>query len=455
MELLTDRKLADVLRGHNPWWGSGAMPHGLAHTQARPGDAALLDATRPTLLFGPRRCGKTATLFRIVDGSLRAGLPPRRIAYLPLDHPLLRLVPLGPLVDRVCALLEPNERPLLLLDGLQAVADWPRRFAEVVRTRPAPRILAAASVRPEGDDPAFETATLPTFRFREFCDARGVPDLGAPPLDPFEPGGPRIPGEGNAADDYLFDRVLDPSLADYLVRGGFPEAVRTPDLLASQRAVRDDVVARAVYQDLPGVAGVEKVGEVERVLLAALAQGGQPIVVEAFADALELDAKTVGRYLVLLERAFLLTELRNFAATTDRSRPRYFPADPALPNALLERGAAVLGQPEERGSLLVGAVVAHVTAAARARGFDVAYFREGDLEAEVAVVTPEGAIPIVVFDREEAGEAEAAHVQRTMRRLGARTAFLLSRARPRRKEPLTFFESVVHLPAAYFLYALR
>lgn len=450
--LLTESRLAEVLAAHNPWWTSGAMPPGARHTRPRPRDSILVETPRPALLVGPRRCGKTAALLRAVDSHLRAGMSPRRIAYLPLDHPLLRLLPLGPLVDHAVACLEPSERPVVLLDSLQCVPEWPQRFLELVKTRPGPRFLATATVRPEVEDPSFDTVALPTLTFREFCDWRGVDDLRAPPIDLVDP---HLPAEADATGDYFFDRVLDPALADYLVRGGFPEAVREPDLSVAQRQVRDEVVARAVYQDLPGVVGVMKLADVERVLLAGLMLNGHPIAIEQFADALDLDRQTVGRYLDHLERALLLTSLRNYAATTERSRPRVFPLDPALPNALLERSASVLAQPEERASLLVGAVVTHVEAAARARGLDVAYFRDGESEADVVVVTPEGAVPIVVLDREEISEEDAHAVTKLMKRVQGRHAFLLSRARPRRRQAITFFESVLHLPAAYFLYALR
>ena len=99
-------------------------------------------------------------------------------------------------------------------------------------------------------------------------------------------------------------------------------------------------------------------------------------------------------------------------------------------------------------------MVSHVQQFARPRGFDVAYFRDGDLEADVVLVTPEGVVPIVVVDREEVDEEDAARIQRLMKRMQSPTAFLLSRARPRRKAPISFFESVYHLPAAYFLYSL-
>ncbi len=125
--------------------------------------------------------------------------------------------------------------------------------------------------------------------------------------------------------------MLDPVLADYLVRGGFPEAAFEPDLAVAHQIVRDGVVACAVYQDLPGVVGVAKVAELERVLLATQLHGVAPLHVESFADAVELDRQTVGRYLEHLSRAFLITTLKNYAASTDRSRPRVVPTDPALP----------------------------------------------------------------------------------------------------------------------------
>ncbi len=451
MSLLSESHLDEILRAKNPWWATGALPQRARTTAPRRQDATLRDTGRATLLVGPRRSGKTSALFRLVDSHLRSDGHPRDVAYLPLDHPLLRLAPLGQLVDRALKLMDARERPRLLLDGIQALPQWPERFVETVKTRPYPRILAAASVAPGIGETCFDVLSLPTLSFREFCDLRGIPDLGIPPLDPLKP---RLPEEVDSGDDRLFARVLDPLLADYLVRGGFPETVLEPDTAAGHQLVREGVVARAVYQDLPAVVGVMKLADLERVLLAALLKGGSPLVMEALGDALELDLKTVHRYFDHLQRAFLLTSLKNFAAATDRSRARLHAADPAIANALCERGAAVLAHAAERRSLLAGALVAHVQRAATERGLDVAYFREGDLEAEAVLVTPDGAVPIVLVDHDEAGDEEAAAAERLLKRVQGGSAFLLSRGGPRRRAPLTFFETINHLPAAYFLYAL-
>jgi len=451
VSLLPAGSIDSVLRSQNPWWVTGASDARGRAGLPRGFDTRLGDEERPVLLVGPRRSGKTAALRRLVDVRLRHGVRPRDIASLDLGHALLRLEPLGLLVDRALKLMEPEGRPWVLLDGLQAVPDWPDRFRELVDTRPHAHFVAASAVADGVHESAYDTVRVPPLRFREQCALRGLPELGAPPLDPMAL---ELPESPDSADDYLFDRVLDPLLADYLVRGGFPEAALPSDPAEGRARIREGVVARAIYEDLPAVVHVLKQADLERVLLAVLVHGTAPLPVESFSDSLGLTSQTLGRYLDHLDRCFLLNTLRNFAASTERSRPRLFPTDPALPNAFLERGAELLAQPAVRRDLLLGAIVDHVAQYAHERGFDLAYFRDGDLEADLVLVTPEGALPIVLFDHDDVGEEDVARVDRLMKRMEARRAIVLSRARPRRREALTFFESVDHLPAAYFLYAL-
>ncbi|MCK6462065.1 MAG: hypothetical protein L6Q95_19455, partial [Planctomycetes bacterium] len=143
MSLLSESRLDEILKARNPWWATGALPQRARTTAPRRQDVALRETGRPTLLVGPRRSGKTSTLFRLVDAHLRSDGHPRDIAYLPLDHPLLRLAPLGQLVDRALKLMDARERPRLLRVGILALPQWPERFVEVVKTRPYPRITAA------------------------------------------------------------------------------------------------------------------------------------------------------------------------------------------------------------------------------------------------------------------------------------------------------------------------
>jgi len=53
------------------------------------------------LLLGPRRVGKSTSLYQTVKNLLDAGVPAKRLWWLRLDHPLLMQVPLKTLVDFV------------------------------------------------------------------------------------------------------------------------------------------------------------------------------------------------------------------------------------------------------------------------------------------------------------------------------------------------------------------
>jgi len=290
--LLPSDSIDNVLRAQNPWWAS-AQQHGVRGgrvlgrvsglgSQPRALDAQLVSDERALLLLGPCRSGKSAALHRVVETRLRSRSGDDEchgdIAYVDLDHALLRMEPLGPLVDRVIRLMEPKARPWLMLDGLQALPDWPTRFRELLATRPQAHFIASSSVAPGEADPDYDTVRVPPFRFREVCAFRGLPDLGAPALDLVDL---QLPDHPDPADDYLFHRVLEPLLADYLVRGGFPDSVvptgPTFDLAGSRAAVRQHVVARAIYQDLPSVVNVSTQSDLERVLLATLLHGSGPI----------------------------------------------------------------------------------------------------------------------------------------------------------------------------------
>ncbi|MDH3592151.1 MAG: AAA family ATPase, partial [Planctomycetota bacterium] len=179
--LLEEKRLDALLDARNPWWGAAAWPRASRALRERPLEGALQDSALAGLIIGPRRSGKTSLLQRLIDTRLALSSD---VAYLPVDHPVLRLVPLGPLVDRALKRIgDKSERPLVLIDGLQAVPNWPERWLELVHTRPRPRFLAATSVTPALTDPAFETWHLHPLSFREFCTWRGVPGLEAPPLD--------------------------------------------------------------------------------------------------------------------------------------------------------------------------------------------------------------------------------------------------------------------------------
>ena len=76
--------------------------------------------------MGPRRVGKTTALYQTVRHLIADGVPPSRIWWLRLDHPLLLQEDLGALVHHVLSQTDatPDRPAHLMLDELVYTDSW-------------------------------------------------------------------------------------------------------------------------------------------------------------------------------------------------------------------------------------------------------------------------------------------------------------------------------------------
>src|SRR5438045_3840000 len=96
-----------IFTEQNPWHQQGAVPDELAPRVERPLAshlARLLTIDQPRryqLVLGPRRVGKSTAMYQMVRRLLGSGVPPHRVWWLRLDHPLLMRVRLDVLVQTI------------------------------------------------------------------------------------------------------------------------------------------------------------------------------------------------------------------------------------------------------------------------------------------------------------------------------------------------------------------
>lgn len=174
--------------------------------------------------------------------------------------------------------------------------------------------------------------------------------------------------------DALFDtdpRVgaesTSPAWEDHVIRGGLPlYRLRDPGRAAHslQRDIRDDLDGILSDDVLPGERYDLRLAR--RVLDYGLRNPASEVKAKTIANALELDARTVNRYLDIAERRFLLHEIPNLrpsAKQSARATAKFYPADPALSAALLGSGPS-LGDLDDR--VRGGLLEAHVAQQIRA-----------------------------------------------------------------------------------------
>lgn len=421
-----------VFRDQNPWHVTGEVPREWAHEIERPMGRwlwkRLLDDEphRYQLVLGPRRVGKTTCLYQTVRSLMRQSVPPRKLWWLRLDHPLLVGQPLGVLVRQVLKTADatPDQPAYLFLDELTYAEGWDRWLKTFYDEHWPLRIAASSSStaalrsrRVESGVGRWEEQYLAPYLFTDFLDL----------VDQR----PEVASRATLDETIksCLDAPIDTTKLDtwrelYALIGGFPElllardvrqAERAQDLqkamLRSQRLLRSEAVERAVYKDIPQVFGVHNPMKLERMLYALAGQISGVLSPSKLCSDIDLAQPTFDNYLAYFQQAFLVFALTNYAGSEQskqrRGRKLYF-VDGAVRNAALQRGLAPLNDPTEMGLLLENLVASHMHALAHQTQVRLHYWRRKHSEVDLLYDHPKDPLAIEVassFDHSREGFA--------------------------------------------------
>lgn len=401
--------LARVLSEQNPWHGSGQVPATLAPPVERSlagvleRDLQRRSPRRYHLVLGPRRVGKTTAMYQAVRRLLESGLPPQRLWWLRLDHPLLMRVPLDELVRAVVDLsrARPDQPVVLLLDELVYAADWDL-WLKTFYDEQWPIALAGTSSataalrerRLESGVGRWTERYLAPYLLPEYLELVGE--------------GRHLPVAATLAETLEQTVEQPPELAgvarrrmQLLLTGGFPELLTTTAgdrddearLLESQAILRSDAVERAIYKDIPQSFGVDNPLALERLLYILADQTAGLLSPTRLAQQMDsISQPTLDRYISYLERAFMLFTLPNYSGSESarqrRGRKLYF-VDVAVRNAALQRGIAPLTDSIEMGALLETQAAAHLHSLAARAGPRLYHWRDGSDEVDLVYDQPD------------------------------------------------------------------
>lgn len=416
-EFFNRTEILSVLHGFNPWWSARpyAVPafHRLAFGACRNylGNPGL---RRALLLSGPRRVGKTTLLQQLADSVIREGANSKRVLYLSLDHPLLKLLSLRDILTLYHSHIHPEGQPaLLLLDEVQYAAGWETEVKLLVDHQSAYRIVATGSASVVHKEKLAEsgvgrwiTIPVPTLSFYEFVHIRGeaVPDIPAElrPTDLFA---------STHADHARIAAQLRPLLPlfnRYLLTGGFPETARQDDIVLCQRLLREDVVERVLKRDMTALFGVRNVNDLERLFIYLCLHTGGILAHNTVARDLGTSAATVANHLELLRAAnlvYCLPPAGIGGKKVLRARNKYYLVDAALRNAVLLRGEEVLANAVDMGMIVETTVLRHLYAYHYRDTPEISYWRDAvsGKEVDIIVKSPAYHFAFEIKYREKAG----------------------------------------------------
>lgn len=355
---------------------TGTLPRHIAATVA----TALAD-TRAVAIVGPRQAGKSTLVRAIVEKSKGA-------AYVTLDDEDTRALAHADPAGFV------RGRPgLLAIDEVQRVPSLLLGIKTVVDADPRPgRFLLTGSAH--------------LFAVKDIADSLAG-RMEIVELWPFSQG--EIVGRRERFIDRLFqgrthsDHPSTLSKRGYLelaCRGGFPELIGRR--AERRRAWFRSYVQAVTAREIPGVADIERLAELPRLVRLCAARQGVPLNVAALSRDAGLPERTTHRYLDALEAVFLIRRIPPWAGSLtarEARAPKLYVTDSGLAATLRGATPESLAAPGTAqgadGPLLEGFVVSELlrqTAWSEAQP-RVHHFRDRNgLEVDVVLEADQGSV---------------------------------------------------------------
>ncbi|MCL1842070.1 MAG: ATP-binding protein [Propionibacteriaceae bacterium] len=259
---------------------------------------------RATILYGPRRVGKTSLVQHWLDQT-----PGRRVLRANGDDATVRALVSGQDTQQLLAWVEGYE--VLFLDEAQRIPEVGWGLKILVDARPDLTMVVTGSA-------SFALAGV----VGEPLTGRQTPL----PLYPISVG--ELP---------MNDHEIAEALPGLLVYGMYPE-VRTAGTDADRRDILRELSASYLLKDILDLERIKGAQVVLDLLTLLALQVGSLVSVNELASTLGIDAKTVARYLDLLQKAYVLYNLRGFSRNLRQEVTRtskYYFYDTGVRNAVL------------------------------------------------------------------------------------------------------------------------
>ena len=258
------------------------------------------------VLYGPRQVGKT-TLVKDLIADL-----PLRSKFVNADELVYREVLASQSSQQLRELL--GDAELLVIDEAQRVTDIGLNLKILVDSFPHARIIATGSASFDLANKISEPLTGRKLTFNLY------------PISYAEIQGTLGIIEARS------------QLERWLIWGGYP-AIVTTDGPALRENLLGELVGSYLYRDILELEGVRRADKIVDLLRLLAYQIGQEVSITELATSLGLNFQTVGKYLDLLEKVFVIFKVNGFSRNLRKEvskNSRYYFYDNGVRNSLIQ-----------------------------------------------------------------------------------------------------------------------
>lgn len=279
------------------------------------------------LVMGLRRVGKTTLLYQIIQELLERKTNPLNILYFSFDEESAEvedvLETYREKILKKSFRQEQQEKPekiYVLFDEIQKVKDWQNKLKIYYDLYPQIKFFISGSASVSLQKKSKESLagriydlTLSALSFKEFLDLKGI----------------KVETERIE----IYKNTVMPLFFDYLRKGGFPEIVDEADDKKIKLYVKNNVIERIIYRDLPSEFGLRD-SELLKTLIEIVSKNpGMILNYDKLSKDLKRNKKTIIDYFHYLEYAMLFRLVYNYRKgflVSSRKLKKVYPTNSAL-----------------------------------------------------------------------------------------------------------------------------
>jgi len=307
-------KIKEALLDSNPWWGEGFKVE-FKDREVYKQIQKFLPLPQIISLTGLRRVGKTTLMFKIVEDYIKKGFDPKSIVYFSFDD--FRNIEIRDVIKEYERIMEKDFRKgkyLLLLDEIQKLNGWEDKLKRIYDSfNKNVKIIISGSESLFIKKKSKETLAGRMFEFK-------IEPLSFKEFLEFKNFSPKPIG--------LYEDKLAKLFDEFVLTQGFPELVGVKDKDIIKKYIKESIVEKVLYRDIPDLFKVKDAYVLESLLNILLEEPGQIVELSQLASDLKISRQTLSNYLSYFENSFLVKKLYNFSKNrrkVERKLKKYYP----------------------------------------------------------------------------------------------------------------------------------
>ncbi len=306
------------LEEFNHWWIKGDVDLELALPFKRDNYLEIenyLNKRFITALVGLRRVGKTTIIYQLIQKLIKEKTDITNILFFSFDEASAKLSEVIESYKEFHKKDFREKKVFIFLDEIQKCDNWENEIKKYYDLYPKIKFVISGSeslfIKKRTKETLagriFEFALTP-FKFKEYLRFNGIKE-------------------------FKYETKIKPFFLKYLEKGGFPETFSFDSDKEFKEYIRNLVIDKIVYKDIPKMFKIEDPEFLKILLELISANPGMYLDYQSLSKQFGKDRRVIKDYIIYLEESFLITILRNYrkgSITTLRKKKRAYPTDNAL-----------------------------------------------------------------------------------------------------------------------------